>query len=188
MLDIPLSNVFANTIIFNVGGAAVAKRCRKPAACPLVCCWTMNRKRHSNRTVYLLRNLVCSCPPAACLPACPPARLPACLQEDGSHAGFDTAEFPSRSGGKRDAVQHIKTVSRAEACRGAGGMVDCNARSAPRCIHLPLPRARSAPHRPRLLPLLPHLQTHGFQTVVMVGDGMTDCEARAPGGADAFIG
>lgn len=76
MLDIPLSNVFANTIIFN---------------------------------------------------------------EDGSYAGFDTAEFPSRSGGKRDAVQHIKT-------------------------------------------------THGFQTVVMVGDGMTDCEARAPGGADAFIG
>ena len=32
------------------------------------------------------------------------------------------------------------------------------------------------------------MQTHNFQTVVMVGDGMTDFEARAPGGADAFIG
>jgi hypothetical protein len=31
-------------------------------------------------------------------------------------------------------------------------------------------------------------QTHGYQTVVMVGDGITDYEARTPGGADAFIG
>lgn len=32
------------------------------------------------------------------------------------------------------------------------------------------------------------LQTHDYQTVIMVGDGITDFEARAPGGADAFIG
>ena len=114
-----------------------------------------------------------------------------CLQADGSYAGFDPAEFPSRSGGKRDAVQHIKTVSRAEAPGGAGGMPV----SPPRCTHLSvLDPACPAPHRPSLpppptaLPPLPHLQTHGFQTVVMVGDGMTDFEARAPGGADAFIG
>lgn len=31
--------------------------------------------------------------------------------------------------------------------------------------------------------------THGYKTVVMVGDGATDMEARdVPGGADAFIG
>lgn len=65
---------------------------------------------------------------------------PACyLQHDGAYDGFDPEEFPSRSGGKREAVQHIK-------------------------------------------------KTHGYQTVVMVGDGITDFEARAPGGADAFIG
>ena len=29
--------------------------------------------------------------------------------------------------------------------------------------------------------------SNGFQTVVMVGDGMTDLEARVEGGADAFI-
>jgi len=62
-----------------------------------------------------------------------------CPQHDGAYDGFDPEEFPSRSGGKREAVQHIK-------------------------------------------------KTHGYQTVVMVGDGITDFEARAPGGADAFIG
>lgn len=61
------------------------------------------------------------------------------MQADGAYDGFDPAEFPSRSGGKAEAVAHIK-------------------------------------------------QAHSFQRVVMVGDGMTDCEARAPGGADAFIG
>ncbi len=35
---------------------------------------------------------------------------------------------------------------------------------------------------------LPDLQTHGYETVVMVGDGITDYEAKALGGADAFIG
>jgi hypothetical protein len=30
------------------------------------------------------------------------------MQEDGSYAGFDTQEFPSRSGGKAEAVKHIK--------------------------------------------------------------------------------
>jgi len=28
----------------------------------------------------------------------------------------------------------------------------------------------------------------GFKTVVMVGDGATDAQAKAPGAADAFIG
>jgi phosphoserine phosphatase len=60
---------------------------------------------------------------------------------DGSYAGFDPAEFTSRSGGKREAV--------AAARAAAGG----------------LPGG-----------------------VVMVGDGATDAEARAPGGADAFVG
>lgn len=61
------------------------------------------------------------------------------FDHDGAYDGFDPSEFPSRSGGKREAVQHIK-------------------------------------------------KTHGFKTVVMVGDGITDFEARAEGGADAFIG
>ncbi|KAL4434247.1 hypothetical protein ABPG75_000688 [Micractinium tetrahymenae] len=61
------------------------------------------------------------------------------FDHDGAYDGFDPNEFPSRSGGKREAVQHIK-------------------------------------------------KTHGFKTVVMVGDGITDFEARAEGGADAFIG
>ncbi|KAI7836959.1 hypothetical protein COHA_009208 [Chlorella ohadii] len=61
------------------------------------------------------------------------------FDHDGAYDGFDPEEFPSRSGGKAEAVQHIK-------------------------------------------------QKHNFKTVVMVGDGMTDFEARAPGGADAFIG
>lgn len=34
---------------------------------------------------------------------------------DGSYAGFDPAEFPSRSGGKAEAVKHIKKVGRAPA-------------------------------------------------------------------------
>lgn len=36
---------------------------------------------------------------------------------------------------------------------------------------------------------LTHLKaTHGYETVVMVGDGATDMQAKAPGAADAFIG
>ncbi|PSC77028.1 phosphoserine chloroplastic [Micractinium conductrix] len=61
------------------------------------------------------------------------------FDHDGAYDGFDPAEFTSSSGGKREAVQHIK-------------------------------------------------QAHGFSKVVMVGDGITDFEARAEGGADAFIG
>jgi hypothetical protein len=34
---------------------------------------------------------------------------------DGSYAGFDPAEFPSRSGGKAEAVKHIKKVCRTPA-------------------------------------------------------------------------
>jgi phosphoserine phosphatase len=56
MLGIPLSNVFANTILFN---------------------------------------------------------------EDGSYKGFDPAEFPSRSGGKAEAVKHIKKVGAGRELFGA---------------------------------------------------------------------
>ena len=58
---------------------------------------------------------------------------------DGSYAGFDPNEFTSRSGGKAEAVVHIK-------------------------------------------------KQFGIKTIVMVGDGATDAEAKQPGGADAFIG
>lgn len=58
---------------------------------------------------------------------------------DGSYAGFDPEEFTSRSGGKAEAVVHIKKKWKLE-------------------------------------------------SVVMVGDGATDAEARQPGGADLFIG
>ena len=58
---------------------------------------------------------------------------------DGAYAGFDPKEFTSRSGGKAEAVAHIK-------------------------------------------------REWDLQTVVMVGDGATDAEARQPGGADVFVG
>jgi phosphoserine phosphatase len=61
------------------------------------------------------------------------------FRPDGAYAGFDPGEFTSRSGGKCEAVRHLK------ARWGLGG-------------------------------------------VVMVGDGATDAEARAPGGADVFVG
>lgn len=61
------------------------------------------------------------------------------FHEDGSYAGFDPAEFTSRSGGKKEAVMHIK-------------------------------------------------EAWDLQTVIMVGDGATDAEAKAPMGADVFIG
>lgn len=48
------------------------------------------------------------CPPH--LPHCAPPSLP---QHDGAYDGFDPNEFPSRSGGKREAVQHIKKARRA---------------------------------------------------------------------------
>lgn len=32
------------------------------------------------------------------------------MQEDGSYAGFDATEFTSRSGGKAEAVQHIRAA------------------------------------------------------------------------------
>lgn len=59
--------------------------------------------------------------------------------KDGSYAGFDPEEFTSRSGGKAEAVVHIK-------------------------------------------------ENWGLKTIVMVGDGATDAEAKKPGGADLFIG
>ena len=58
---------------------------------------------------------------------------------DGSFWGFDAEEYTSRSGGKAEAVVHIK-------------------------------------------------KEWGLETIVMVGDGATDAEAKKPGGADAFIG
>jgi len=59
--------------------------------------------------------------------------------ESGAYAGFDPEEFTSRSGGKGEAVVHIK-------------------------------------------------KEWALKTIVMVGDGATDAEARQPGGADLFIG
>lgn len=35
---------------------------------------------------------------------------------------------------------------------------------------------------------MPVQAKHGLDTMVMVGDGATDLEARQPGGADLFIG
>lgn len=64
---------------------------------------------------------------------------PLMRQDAGEYAGFDPTCFTSRSGGKKDAVVHLKA-------------------------------------------------TRGFKTVIMVGDGATDAEAKAPGGADIFIG
>lgn len=61
------------------------------------------------------------------------------FNEDGSLKGFDPNEFPSKSGGKANAVKHIKA-------------------------------------------------TRGFKTMVMVGDGATDLEARVAGGADIVVG
>lgn len=61
------------------------------------------------------------------------------FEDSGAYAGFDSNEFTSRSGGKKEAVMHIKKEWR-------------------------------------------------LQKVVMVGDGATDAEACAPGGADMFIG
>ena len=61
------------------------------------------------------------------------------FHDDGSYAGFDPEEFTSRSGGKKEAVMHIK-------------------------------------------------EAWDLETVIMVGDGATDAEAKAPMGADVFIG
>ena len=61
------------------------------------------------------------------------------FDDSGKYAGFDPEEFTSRSGGKKEAVVHIK-------------------------------------------------KNWGLSTVVMVGDGATDAEAKDPAGADLFIG
>lgn len=59
---------------------------------------------------------------------------------NGAYAGFDTDEFTSRSGGKAEAVVHIKNSKK-------------------------------------------------LKTIIMVGDGATDAEAKSlPGGADLFVG
>ena len=61
------------------------------------------------------------------------------FNEDGSLKGYDAGEFTSRSGGKAEAVKHIKS-------------------------------------------------SRGYNTMVMVGDGATDLEAKIPGGADIVVG
>lgn len=61
------------------------------------------------------------------------------FDESGKYSGFDTQEFTSRSGGKKEAVVYIK-------------------------------------------------KNWGLDTVIMVGDGATDAEAKDPAGADLFIG
>lgn len=61
------------------------------------------------------------------------------FDDSGDYTGFDPKEFTSRSGGKKEAVVHIK-------------------------------------------------QNWDLGTVIMVGDGATDAEAKDPSGADLFIG
>lgn len=70
---------------------------------------------------------------ALCLETC--TLSPAGLQEDGSYAGFDPAEFTSRSGGKATAIEQIKArschaASRAHTCA-------CHARLCPAACALP---------------------------------------------------
>ena len=86
-------------------------------------------------------------------------------QEAGNYAGFDAEEYTSRSGGKASAVRHIKvSVAATES-------ILCFSHACPLATH-------------RL-----SVQEHcGIRSLVMVGDGATDLEARQPGGADLFIG
>lgn len=87
-------------------------------------------------------------------------------QEDGFYTGFDRTELTSRSGGKAAAARLIKV-----------------------CTSMSLPEAYSS--RPRLKA---HngdeslQEKYGYNSLVMVGDGATDLEARQPGGAEIFIG
>ena len=89
------------------------------------------------------------------------------LQDVGNYAGFDAEEFTSRSAGKASAVRHIKvSMSAAE-------------------LHAYITAV--------VLLFVPsyvfHAQAHfGVKSLVMVGDGVTDVEARQPGGADLFVG
>lgn len=121
------------------------------------------------------------------------------FNEDGSYSGFDPSEFPSRSGGKAEAVKHIKKVGhRCEPFARNLSLWTAPAEiggwSAIRRFPEGLRPALavfccSVINRPARFGLFTSSwQAHGYQTVIMVGDGITDFEARAPGGADAFIG
>lgn len=256
-LGIPVENVFANNILFDVserrvGGAAVRgvgrpglsgwlarskQRLQGSVSPTLNVCW--HAYLHARPHSYSPGNYVASCPLCAALwlpsaaaaplaAACrsrlhEPSRLPLSLQHDGAYDGFDPAEFTSSSGGKREAVQHIKQVGgRAGTAwlaeipnerqqrkrpwqRGGAGQQAHRPSFAPRQAAPGLPGAgctslattsASAPHctsqslpfHPSASPPVSCSQAHGFSKVVMVGDGITDFEARAEGGADAFIG
>lgn len=108
MLGIPVGHVFANNILFDVSpgrepgqrwrGLAAGAAAPNPTAPP---------------------DLTSPPPP----PTPPPPLVPSYsyssfLQHDGAYDGFDPAEFTSRSGGKAEAVKHIKAVSKVG--RGAG--------------------------------------------------------------------
>ena len=85
-------------------------------------------------------------------------------QDAGNYAGFDAEEYTSRSGGKATAVRHIKVCVSAE--------VEL-------CFTSVLVFAAH----------VLHAQEHcGYKSLVMVGDGATDLEARQPGGADLIVG
>lgn len=61
--------------------------------------------------VVTLKKVVAFCsPPLLLFPYIIVPTSSPLLQEDGSYAGFDTLEFPSRSGGKAEAVRHIKST------------------------------------------------------------------------------
>ena len=93
------------------------------------------------------------------------------LQERGNYAGFDEAEFTSRSGGKPAAIRHIKVVDK-ECSLALLMCPEFFFRSCPNCL---------PPHTPTQ-------KSFGYTTVVMVGDGATDLEARLEGAAELFIG
>lgn len=226
MLGIPIDHVFANTILFDVSalicccgawegatghgympdGQAAERSTRMAHAthCMAPCSMATD-----SWPALMPLPVPPRCPYALTSSPCAARPLPAhILQHDGAYDGFDPEEFPSRSGGKAEAVQHIKQArgsgmqGSAGAC-AAWGRQPCQA-AAVACNHGGCARggrfarqpgraaAALASYHPLSAPSCPAicflLQKHNFKTVVMVGDGMTDFEARAPGGADAFIG
>lgn len=96
-------------------------------------------------------------------------------QENGSYAGFDAEEFTSRSGGKAAAVKHIKV--------SLGSAVGVVQWCCPLSSRFPAILTRGI----FSITTCPQ-EKHGLSSLVMIGDGATDLEARQPGGADLFIG
>lgn len=104
------------------------------------------------------------------------------VKEDGGYAGFDADEFTSRSGGKLNAIYHIKVCCRAlEACTQTSSLPYCigsllTEMSNCDCVRTSLTGGGEGQDK------------YGYKPLVMVGDGATDLEARQSGGADIFIG